>query len=194
VEQTLPYSPAIRNLVLPPQLNPLGPGNRAEDARAKLEALRLETAFAPHAVHDTDMAMACLAGLWLYHNYLSDAHFISEDIHTPTGHYWHALIHRREPDFANAAYWFHRVGRHPIFDALRREAAALAAAEPHLEPAARFLVEKAEWDPFAFNDLCAAVLQGKAHCEKLCRQIQQREWELLFEYCYRHAIGPKGAA
>jgi hypothetical protein len=194
VKQPLPYSPAIEDLILPRRLNPLGPGNPEEDARAQLEALRLETAFAPHPVCDAEMAMACLAGLWLYHNFLNDAHFISQDIHTPTGNYWHGLVHRREPDFNNAAYWFHRVGRHPIFGPLRQTAAQLAAAEPHLEPTARFLIEQTEWDPFAFIQLCKAVLEGQSHSEMLCRHIQQREWELLFDYCYCRAITADGAA
>ena len=47
------------------------------------------------------MASACLAGLWLYHDYLDESHAVSQSIHTPAGSYWHGLMHRREPDFAN---------------------------------------------------------------------------------------------
>jgi hypothetical protein len=185
---TLPsYSPAVAALVSPRRLGPLGPGEPDEDARHQLEALRLDTAFAPQAVRDRDMATGCLAGLWLYHDFVSDAHFISEDIPTPTGDYWHALVHRREPDFDSAAYYFERVGRHPVFGPLRDEAAQLAAAAD-LEPEARFLAEQPQWDPFAFARLCAAVLEGRSRHEMLCRAVQQREWDLLFDFCYRHAV------
>ena len=131
------------------------------------------------------MAAACRAALWLYHNFLDESHAISQELHTPTGSYWHALMHRREPDFSNAAYWFRRVGSHPVYDALRPAAAELATDAP---PDAAFLRTQAAWEPFAFVDLCAAALVGRANCEPLCQQIQKREWELLFDWCYRQAV------
>jgi hypothetical protein len=188
MEPSVSYSLAILPLLTPRRLNPLGPGEPNEEARPGLQALQVETAFAPQPVRDRDMAAACLAGLWLYHNFLDESHGLSQDLGTPTGSYWHGLMHRREPDFGNAAYWFRRVGRHPVFGPLRAAAAEAAAArEP--EPAARFLVEQREWDPFAFLDLCEQAVAGRSKSEALCREVQQREWELLFDFCYRHAVG-----
>jgi hypothetical protein len=152
-----------------------------------LEALRVDAAFAPHSVKDADMAAACLAGLWLLLNYLDQSHNLSQNIATPTGSYWHGLMHRREPDYANAAYWFRRVGRHPIFPAVKEGAGNLFTQDP--QPVARALVDAREWDPFAFLDLCQSALGTGSSVEKLCREIQQREWEILFDYCYRAAIG-----
>jgi hypothetical protein len=143
--------------------------------------------FARAKVHDPDMASCCLAGLWLYHDFLDESHKISQDIDTPTGSYWHGLLHRREPDFGNAKYWFRRVGKHPVFEALRQAAAVLAGSEPDRKAA--YLVEQAAWDPIAFIDLCEESLTGRSPTEMLCRLIQQREWELLFDYCYRQAVG-----
>jgi hypothetical protein len=77
------------------------------------------------------------------------------------------------------------VGTHPIYEALRAAAAELAADAP---PGAAFLRTQVAWEPFAFVELCAASLAGRLPCDALCRQIQQREWELLFDWCYRQAI------
>jgi hypothetical protein len=156
-------------------------------AHPRLEALTIETAFAPQAVADRDLAAACLAGLWLYHDFLDESHRLSQDIDTPEGSYWHGLMHRREPDFSNSKYWFRRVGRHPVHAALHTAAAELTAAE--LPPVAGYFAGRSAWDPFAFIDLCEASLAGRVPCEMLCRRIQQREWELLFDHCYRHAVG-----
>ncbi|WP_428487628.1 hypothetical protein [Rhodopila sp.] len=45
----------------------------------------------------------------------------------PTGDAVHAYLHRKEPDLANARYWYNRAGRPPATDSLAREWDALAA-------------------------------------------------------------------
>ncbi|HEV3261495.1 MAG TPA: hypothetical protein VG013_31885 [Gemmataceae bacterium] len=181
------YSAAVADLLGEPRLAPLGPGTPNLGARPRLEALTVETAFAPQTLIDHDMGAACLAGLWLYHDFLDESHRLSQDIDTPEGSYWHGLMHRREPDYTNAKYWFRRVGAHPVFPTVHAAAGELAAAEP--APVAGFLAGRAAWDPFAFIDLCEASLGGRVPCVMLCRRIQQREWEVLFDHCYRRAIG-----
>lgn len=62
---------------------------------------------------------AVAAGLWLYVDELDRSHAISQNIHDATGSFWHGIMHRREGDFSNSHYWFHRVGAHPaIMDIL----------------------------------------------------------------------------
>src|SRR5581483_8797464 len=110
--------PAIARLLQEPRLAPLGPGTPNEPMRPLLAALKLETMFAPQPVRNRDMAAACLAGLWLYHDFLDESHTISQGLDNPTGSYWHGLMHRREPDYGNAKYWFRQLGRHPVFEPL----------------------------------------------------------------------------
>src|SRR5947209_3371328 len=179
------YGPAAAELLRAKWLPALGPGSPDPRLRPKLQALTVETLFAPHAVRDPSMARASLAGLWLYHDFLDESHELSQTIQTPTGSYWHGLMHRREPDFGNAKYWFRRVGDHPVFESLHAAAAQLA--NTYAQPWAAFLRTQTAWDPFAFIDLCEVSLAEGPPGETLCREIQQREWELLFNYSYRQA-------
>jgi hypothetical protein len=115
---------------------------------------------------------AAMAGLYLYFSCLDEAHEIAQGIATPDGSFWYAILHRQEPDAGNSAYWFHRVGRHPVFPALRDAAAGIG-------------LQTAEaWDPFAFIDLCEkARRQPGSELEALARQVQRAEWQLLFHHC-----------
>ncbi len=184
----LAYGPIVAALLQEDRLAPLGPGAPNLAMRDRLAALTAEGLFAPHPVRDHDMASACLAGLWLYHDFLDPSHEISQEISTPTGSYWHGLMHRREPDYANARYWFRRVGVHPIFPRLRDAASKLVGTAPLPGPAT-FLQGQRAWDPFAFINLCQVAATDSPPLETLCRTIQRREWELLFDWCYHQAAG-----
>lgn len=180
------YGPVFGALLKEARLMPLDPGAAHIEVRAALETLDLDRAFAPHRIGDPCMAEACRSAVWLYHDYTDISHTISQKIETATGSYWHGIMHRREPDYTNSKYWFRRVGDHPVFPALRAEAARMAHGV-ELPDSAVFLVDQTVWDPFAFIDLCEAAHRGRIPAETLCRQIQQREWELLFDYSYHQA-------
>jgi hypothetical protein len=176
------YGSAIEALLRRQQLNPLDAGQADVSARPQLEAISNESLRVKTSAGE-NMASACRAGLWLRCNFLDESHKISQDIETSEGSFWHGILHRREGDFDNAKYWFRRVGTHAVYEPLCQAAAELAADSA--DPRSAFLVKQKTWDPFAFVDLCADAVRGKAACGPLCEQIQQREWELLFDYCWR---------
>lgn len=180
------YPQAIAEILNESVLMPLGPGRPNRSMRSALQTLTPEAMFQAFPLCDRSMAMACRAALWLYHNFLDDSHAISQEIHTPTGSFWHGIMHRREPDHDNAKYWFQRVGQHPVYPDLAADAREILLQEK----AAGFdaLGGGRDWDPFAFVDLCKSSDSGEG--EHACRLIQQREWQLLFDWCFHKATEP----
>jgi hypothetical protein len=83
---------------------------------------------------DREIAAVLRAALYLYFDCWDEAHEIAQDINTPEGSYWHGIVHRQEPDAANAAYWFRQVGAHPIFPALRERAVEIGLATGAVSP------------------------------------------------------------
>jgi hypothetical protein len=152
----------------------LGPGSPDLAAKPALDALTVKHLFGGKAVRDTDMARCCIAALWLHHDFLEESHKISQEISTAEGIYWHAIMHRREPDPGNSKYWFRRVGAHPILDQLAKE-----------------LRESQFYDytsPFDFIDFCERVRGTGSEEEFVARGVQLLEWVLLFEHCGKQAI------
>jgi hypothetical protein len=173
------YGPVIAELLQQERLAPLGPGTPNRIVENQLHALSIERAFAHATVSDRQMASACLAGLWLYHDFLDESHTISQDIDTTTGSYWHGIMHRREPDSSNAAYWFRCVGEHPVFEELAREAQRLGMQ-----------LRSERWNPFDFIDHCEEHRGANTQQEMLLRRIQHTEWQLLFAYGYARSVEP----
>lgn len=165
----------------------VGPASPNLAMRSALEKLDIHTLAGPHAVRDADLAWCCVSALWLLHDFLDESHAISQRVSTPSGSYWHGMMHRREPDYGNAKYWFRQVGTHAVHVPLRRKAATLADSKPAVREAS-VLREQSQWDALKFVDLCHLAAESGGELEVLCREVAQREWELLFDFCYRGAL------
>jgi hypothetical protein len=175
------YGPHIAEILALDQdgerLIPLVSGNCSSlEARSRLTGQRgadlFPQAFAPDAA---------LAGLWLYFSCLDECHQLAQDIHSPEGSFWHAILHRQEPDSGNAAYWFRRVGQHPLFPELCHAAGEIIAQHPDAE-----FRTGGKWDPFSFVMFCErARQQPNSPSERTALEIQRVEWQLLFDRCAR---------
>ena len=178
----------VTQLTTTQQLPLLGPGKPVRSVADSLRSLDVTELFAPHQIQDSHAAQCCLSALCLAYDYLAESHTISQEIPSAEGSYWHGIMHRREPDYGNAKYWFRRVGGHPIFPQLAVRAAQLAATAP-LDAPAKFLAEGGNWNPDQFIDLCEAIARGRSSAEQLARQVAHAEWQLLFDHCWQQATG-----
>ena len=164
------YGSIVAALLATPRISDLGPGTPDEKMRAALRAFDPMTALGN--VRDRDAARACHAGLWLYFDFLEESHEISQSLDTSDGSFWHAIMHRREPDPSNAMYWFRRVGAHPVLRLLTEQAQSVGYTYEN---------------PQQFVDFCERVRDTGTPDEELAKRVQKLEWELLFDHCYRAA-------
>jgi hypothetical protein len=143
------------------------------------------------AVRDAQPAEALLAGLWLWRDCLDESHAISQGIASPTGSFWHAIMHRREGDFSNAKYWYARCRSHPALVETGRRVAQLSPDLPGRGDAGlERLLAGGGWEPDAFVDLVARAHRaaGSPLAEAAVR-IQRAEWAALFDHCAAGAAG-----
>ena len=139
--------------------NPLGPASvQAKPRRPRLARALSEPAMAamfPSVPHPMRLALA--AGLLQVHDFWDASHEAAQQAddrgERGTSAYWHGIAHRREPDAGNAAYWFRRVGRHPVFVPLA-QAAGPCCADGRPGGACRAARCPAAWNPSAMTELC----------------------------------------
>jgi hypothetical protein len=124
--------------------------------------------------------LAVQAGILQLHDFLDESHSVAQECGSRDGDYWHAIMHRREPDSSNSKYWFRRVGVHPVFPELTPVAAPVlkSVGEPI----------EGEWDPFAFVDLCdRARREEGSPLDEAARRVQFAEMLLLLKHCAEQA-------
>ena len=150
----------------------------------------LEVVEARHVDHqslvDEDSAQCCISAIWLLHHFLDESHVISQEITTSSGSFWHGILHRREGDYSNAKYWFRRVVDHPVYELLATTSQQLQ--DQHQWPGSLPL-GGTQWDPYKFVEMCEDVVVNGGGNRVLCEALARLEWQLLFDNCYRRAIG-----
>lgn len=190
----------IKQLLATSEPPALGPQPRANVQSAavlntQLDLLFREAKFPPQQ----QQLIRSLVLLW--HDHLDAAHTIAQGIENPDGSFVHAIMHRREPDYFNAKYWWRRVGSHRAFPEIARRVEELLtggsrrreAADPgdlgkvrRLTSAAtnadftKHLVPAGKWDASAFVDLCEGAKAEPAI--RTLREVQRVETEVLLDF------------
>lgn len=139
-------------------------------------------------------SVAIKAGLLLWHDAADASHQLSQSIEglgkQQAGDYWHAILHRREPDYSNAKYWFRQFHTHPVMFQLPPYVTQALHDVDGGSMWEKRLLGKGTWDPFAFVDLCASCA-GKEDSPLgiAARRIQAAEMQLLIVATYQDASG-----
>ena len=158
-----------------------------------LESISVDELFQGESLKNTTFGEAIKSGLLLWNDALDESHAISQGLENQTGSYWHGIMHRREPDYSNAKYWFGRVGTHPIFPQLRERAITISketwSSSDALTRIAQTIETSENWDAYQFIDWCQAAENGDdADVTRFLQQVQAEEIKLLLAYSYQNAV------
>jgi hypothetical protein len=169
----------LRALFDTPTLAELGPARRPGTKPAARLREEIRDILDPSGAGEPQLELITgLALLW--HDHLEAAHEIAQGIETADGSLLHAIMHRREPDYSNAKYWFQRARQHPLYSALGLKAAAWASATGAPLPGP--LAPNGVWDPLAFVDACQAAARQAGSGRAPLEQLQQLEFEAFLEH------------
>ena len=162
----------------PPELTS-GPRPGVLDRRAISQRI---DAFLGKVTLRGDSAALMRAATLLYHDHQDDAHDLVADRTDGSAAFLHGIVHRREPDYWNAKYWFRQCELHPAHSTL---AARLATwSNPQEVAAARALTLPGTFDPFAFVDACDSCgrVDPKSPQVAILRKIQHAEFEAIVQH------------
>jgi hypothetical protein len=162
----LPFEQAMKRLVVPE------PGGHPEAA-----ALVADAVSHPALARRPDL----VAGLWLYVDELDKSHDACQDLDTPTGAYWHAIVHRREGDFANAKYWFRRAANHPALDLIDLTGGGAGSG-----------TAVAAYDPHETVDRVQRAVDRDDPTNPALASVQHKEWKALFNWCVQQTDATGG--
>jgi len=154
------------------------------ELQEKINSIDVSDLFHPEKVGDRNCANAFKSGLLIWNDCEHEAHTIAQGIPTAEGSYFHAIIHRREPDIWNSNYWFRKAGDHPVFSLVYD----FVYQNVPDDIKSRLLTEN-RWDPVTFNVLVEEAQKKGPSTDSDLTAIQHAELLFLLAHSYRHSIG-----
>jgi len=173
---------AIWSLLRTPELPALDQGPRSGVVPCRALEVRLRSLCGELSLGQDTTDRVVAAGL-LYHDHHNEAHDLVQDAIDAEGSVIHAIVHRREPDFWNARYWYRRVGDHPIYFRITPRVSELGGTEA-TTGLARRLILSGSLDPLAFVDALESAV-GKPPSDPVVlflRRLQHAEFESLVDH------------
>ena len=149
------------------------------DLPGKIRDATDETLSGGKEIGDRKIFALVRGGLFYAADALEDGHRIFQDAPGDLGSYWHGMMHRREGDFDNARYWFRRAGRLPVAHKLH---SAACEYSPNM-------ARQETWDAYLLTGLCEQAKFGAQELVGECIKLQRVEFDGLFAYCWRQAVG-----
>jgi hypothetical protein len=115
------------------------------------------------------------AAVLLWHDHFDAAHTIVQDIENADASLLHGILHRREPDYMNARYWFRRVGPHRSFECVVGKI-KVALLTTNVEVVAKQIAPNDKWHPLSFVDFLEDnAKRNDTAYDHFMRQIQSAE-------------------
>jgi hypothetical protein len=129
---------------------------------------------------DPDRLLVLQGVCLLWHDRWDDAHGIAQSREGERDFdALHAMLHRREGDFPNSAYWFRSAGKHPCYPLLEGRLASLPIGDMR-----DILAPKGKWSPAAFVAEVGKTGRGAPEPEVLIR-VQAEEFRAFAEWLLR---------
>jgi hypothetical protein len=157
----------------------LGPGPRPEAEDLPALNGKIDALFQQHGRPRKAELIRSLILLW--HDHLEPSHCLSQDEHNPDGSLVHAIMHRREPDYSNAKYWWRSTGDHVCFPGIAAKVQSLVADDESL---AEQIIRDGAWDAYAFTDAVSQGIRESADSPRhqLLKKVQRAETDAVLEH------------
>ena len=135
-------------------------------------------------------AIAIRSALYLWNDCLDESHRLSQSLKTSIGSYLHGIMHRREPDYRNAKYWFRNTGNPPIASAISSSIMDAFPDDSALLPPP--LSREKSWNPASFVDACEqAAGQSGAAAYQILQQLQDIEIRCCLDLLMKDTTVPR---